>query len=221
MPLFSSRELAIGAVGHRPNLLPANTRAGVAARQAAALGVIEKIGLDTGAKRFVLISALAEGADRYAAEAALARHWALEAPLPFSVKRYEEDFDEKASVKQFRALKKKARKVHPTPENDDNERAAYGAVGRAVADASDVVLCVWNGEAAKGPGGTAHVVALALAQGKPVVWLGVQDGPARVILPTKKAAVKGKSAAALREGLAEAFEATMPPETLRGALDLK
>lgn len=221
MGLFSSRELAVGAVGHRPNLIPEKLRADVAARQATALGAIEKAGHESGAKKFVLISALAEGADRYAAEAALARHWALESPLPFSVKRYEKDFDEKASVKQFRALKKKARKVHPMPENDDNERAAYGAVGRAVADASDVVLCVWNGEAAKGPGGTAHVVALALAQGKPVVWLGVQPGPAHLISPTKKAAAKGKSAAALREALAAAFEPVLPPETLRGALDLK
>lgn len=221
MGLFSSRELSVGAVGHRPNLLPQNLRADVAARQAAALEAIEKAGTEAGAKKFVLISALAEGADRYAAEAALARHWALESPLPFSVKRYERDFDEKASVKQFRALKKKARKVHPMPENDDNERAAYAAVGRAIADSCEVLLCVWNGDAAKGPGGTAHVVALTLAQGKPVVWLGVQPGAARVILPTKKAAQKGKSAGALREALAEAFEATMPPDTLRGALDLK
>jgi hypothetical protein len=49
---------------------------------------------------------------------------------------------------------------------------AYLAAGEAVADAADCLLAVWDGQASRGLGGTADVVAYARRAGKPVtvIW---------------------------------------------------
>ena len=50
--------------------------------------------------------------------------------------------------------------------------AAFLAAGRHLVDASDELLAVWDGQPARGPGGTADVVAHAQATGIPVtiIW---------------------------------------------------
>ena len=50
--------------------------------------------------------------------------------------------------------------------------AAYLAAGQGVADASDVLIAVWDGAAAAGTGGTADVVHYAKARGRDVlvIW---------------------------------------------------
>lgn len=214
MHLFARPELKIGAVGHRLNQLPEAARPRIRDTIGRLLGVIEEVGDTAGAGRFTLFSALAEGTDRYGAEAALARGWALEAPLPFSVKRYERDFGDKASVKEFRALLKAARKVHPHPENDADDDAGYGGVGALIAQQCHLLLAVWSGAAAKGPGGTGHVIALALAAGAPVLWLGVEaNAPTRLLAPIKQIARKHDLDRALRKALAARFQmAEHPPQ---------
>lgn len=215
MHLFARPELRIGAVGHRLNQLPAAARPRISDTIGKLLGVIEEIGRDAGAGRFLMLSALAEGADRYVAQAALARGWALEAPLPFSIKRYERDFADKASVKEFRALMRAARKVEPHPENDGDDDAGYGGVGAAIAARCDLLLAVWNGAPSKGPGGTADVIARALAGGAPVLWLGVErDARTALLPPPKKTARKGDVDNALRKALAKRFEMVAPPAEL-------
>ncbi len=215
MHLFARPELRVGAVGHRFNQLPEAIRPSLQDTIGRLLGVIELVGEDSGAGRFALLSALAEGTDRYAAQAALARGWALEAPLPFSVKRYEKDFGERASKSEFRALMKKARKVSSHPENDGDDDAGYGGVGRLIASQCHVMLAVWNGAAAKGPGGTAHVMSLTLAAGAPVVWVSLTGRtPTNLLLPAKKAARRHDLDKALRRGLQERFAVAGAPAEL-------
>jgi hypothetical protein len=219
--LFSGKELVVGAVGHRPNLLPEAVREDVAARQARALAEIEKIARIIGYRRFLLLSALAEGSDRYAAKAALDLRWALECPLPFSVKHYEDDFADKDSVKEFRTLKKHARKVIPNPQHDANADAGYNAVGSTIAAGAAVLVAVWNGAPPKGRGGTAHVAALALAQGKSVLWIPVGAGAeAKLVLPDKSDR-PAKDVAKLTKALKGAFPIIPAPESLRNALAVK
>jgi len=40
-----------------------------------------------------------------------------------------------------------------------------------VVDLADLLIAVWDGKPARGPGGTADVVAYAASAGKPYVWL--------------------------------------------------
>jgi hypothetical protein len=215
MHLFGRPELRVGVVGHRLNQLPEAARPRLATTISRLLGVIEEIGEQAGARRFAMISALAEGTDRYAADAALQRHWSLDAPLPFSVRRYERDFADKASVKEFRALMKAARTVTPHPQNDRDDDAGYGGVGAHIAAHCHLLIAVWNGAAAKGPGGTADVIARALAAGAPVLWLGVErSAPTLLLTPDKKAQRKDDLAKALVKYLSVRFESAARPAQL-------
>src|SRR3954449_8629070 len=58
--------------------------------------------------RFELLSPLAEGADRLAAEVALARGITLLVPMPMVQSEYERDFPDRESLEEFRRLLKAA-----------------------------------------------------------------------------------------------------------------
>src|SRR3954451_21244569 len=58
--------------------------------------------------RFELLSPLAEGADRLAAEVALARGITLRVPMPMLQTEYERDFPDRESLEEFRRLLKAA-----------------------------------------------------------------------------------------------------------------
>lgn len=122
----------------------------------------------------VVVSPLAEGADRLIAREAVASGFPLHCPLPFPCDEYESDFTSEASRREFRDLLARAAVVRELPGVRGTARGegeAYAAVGRVVVDESDVLLALWDGAAARGDGGTAHVVEDALARAVPVVWL--------------------------------------------------
>lgn len=50
--------------------------------------------------------------------------------------------------------------------------AGYTAAGRAVLADSAVLLALWDGEPPRGEGGTAQIVAEAIAAGCGTLWLG-------------------------------------------------
>ena len=50
---------------------------------------------------------------------------------------------------------------------------AYLAAGLGVLDRSDALLALWDGEPARGRGGTAEVVAEARARALPLTWVRV------------------------------------------------
>jgi hypothetical protein len=214
------RPIRIAVAGHRPNQLPGEARAQVRAALEAAFDAIKAAGVEVAGKhaRFVVVSALAEGADRMAAEAALAREWAIECPLPFSIERYEKDFATPESVAEFQALMKRAAKVTPAPANDQNDEAGYASVGDAVSKSAEIGVIVWNGEAAKGKGGTADVASKILESGAPVLWIGVAERQrSKLVLPAEDVAKKGTRALYLRSALAARFEKTERPAEMRTA----
>lgn len=130
--------------------------------------------------RLVLLSPLAEGADRLAAHEILRLPGGiLRAVLPLAPQEYEKDFTAPTSRTEFHDLLARASDVEViAPELSRAD--AYHAVGRRVVDDCDIVLAIWDGRPIRGAGGTAQVVALARARGKPLIIIDSED-PAQVL----------------------------------------
>jgi hypothetical protein len=156
--------VAIGVTGHRLLVDAASVGAGVAR----ALGKIEEA---FPGQQLTVISPLAEGADRLVVQQVLARSRArLVVPLPLQQGDYLADFESAASKEEFLSLLDLAGEVIALPRASTREEA-YKAVGRYVLGHCDVLIAVWDGEMAQGPGGTAEVVADARQRGLPLAWV--------------------------------------------------
>lgn len=122
----------------------------------------------------VVASCLAEGADRLVARCVLDRpRSGLVAVLPLPVQDYLEDFATEASRTDFLELLRLADRVvdpHPTRLRDE----AYRRAGLFTVQQSDVFIAVWDGQPARGAGGTAELVGFALEQGRALshIWAG-------------------------------------------------
>ncbi len=114
------------------------------------------------------LSSLAEGADRVFAAAALARGLALDVVLPLPCSEYERDFPESAD--EFHALLARARQVSALPwvAGVDAEGAAQAGLGRDLqyaqaglhlAGRAQILIAAWDGQPARGLGGTAQIVS--------------------------------------------------------------
>lgn len=108
----------------------------------------------------LLLTGLAEGADRLAAHCALQAGWQLGVVLPLSQQLYEQDFSDQGSIDDFRNLISQASwcRVISSPEIGRPE--CYERLGLWLYQHSHTLLAVWDGEPGKGPGGTAEVVRL-------------------------------------------------------------
>jgi len=127
-----------------------------------------------------VVSALAEGADRIVAREGIGRGASLEVVLPLPLDDYLTDFKSDTSRSEFCALlvdHASAITELPAAERDE----AYERAGRVIVDRSDVLLALWDGEPARGRGGTAEIVAYARQQGVPVLQVTAErldPGPA-------------------------------------------
>ena len=125
------------------------------------------------------VSPLAEGSDRLFADAALSLGYELCCPMPFYQEEFEKDFTgkdsrEENSLAHFRGILEKARNgTGLTIFELDGERGhapeAYGAAGRVVLNQSDLLVAVWDGDKARGPGGTVDTLHEALRYHVPVI----------------------------------------------------
>jgi len=213
------RPVVVAVTGHRLNQLPETERPRIRSEIERCLEEIEKAGVAILADRarFTLKSAIAEGADRYAADAALARAWRLIAPLPFEPARYVEDFGGDAeSIGHFNRLLHAAQRVKPVTAEEvaaiAGDAAPYAAVGRALIENADLLLCVWNGSPPRGPGGTSEVAALMLERGGLVLWISVGAPGVKLVGPAPLPRA-GSFRRKLHEALAQTFaRAARPPE---------
>lgn len=220
--------IRVGVTGHR-RLDPAH-RPGVRAGVRLALSVVREAahrpdpgpGLDPAhPPRQVLVSPLAEGADQLAAEEALALGYELQAAFPFAAETYAEDFAPGSAARTaFHALCARATSVFELDGARDSALAttqAYAAVGRLVLAQSDVLLAIWDGEPARGDGGTAQMVREALQARIPVIVVrpgeGTADAP-RLMVCQDSSTACAADPQALREQVRSLLFATPPEDGL-------
>jgi hypothetical protein len=145
-------------------------------------------GLDSARPVIAIVSSLAEGSDRIAAKAALARGMPLDVVLPCPRETYEGTFGDNASRAEFSTLIGQARAcvIQPlaaevrVPSKNDLA-AAYESAGLTLLARSDILLAVWDGETARGRGGTGDIVNQAGRQGMPIVIIDPVDGAAGLL----------------------------------------
>jgi len=162
----------VGVTGHRSIDDPE----GVVAAVRDALARVRERFAGTEATRLEAVSPLAEGADRIVARAVLADTGAtLTVPLPIPPDDHAADFATPASKTDFDELLARATRVEVLPPAATREES-YERAGRWVVEHSDVLLALWDGEASRGGGGTADIVAHARDRGLPVYWIRTNGG---------------------------------------------
>jgi hypothetical protein len=136
--------------------------------------------LDAVTGSLVVVSSLAIGADQLVARLGAARGAAVLAVLPFAdIQRTFAPGD----LPAYRELVGQASlEILQTSGTDED---AYLAAGRRVAELSDVMIAVWDATPAKGKGGTADIVAYAVASGVPVVHINPVDRTVTRLQPLK------------------------------------
>ena len=189
--------LTLGVVGHRPNRPsddPNKSASTLDAKKAKAaiedvlvqlrgeLNDFHNAYADWFAKEppiLSMVSPLAEGADRIAAQAALEQGAQFDAVLPFAQESYEATFENDPSREQFAELLAKARAtlvlpgVRPTGVDAGNpdefvRDESYELCGLTVLAQCDILLAVWDGEPG-GLGGTGGLVDEAARQCVPII----------------------------------------------------
>ena len=127
---------------------------------------------------WVLLSALAEGADTLAADVAAANGWKVIAPLPLPRKDYERDF-KGAALDKFNKLLDEDKcpyffigyapdctpentrfKGDGTDGNNEFRNRQYAYLGEFLTRHCEVLIAFWDGNDAAGIGGTGYVVNL-------------------------------------------------------------
>jgi hypothetical protein len=111
---------------------------------------------------FRLLTPLAEGADRVAAEEALSLGIKLVVPIPMMLGEYERDFETADSLADFRRLLKTADEHFELADTGpkyttDKRTQSYAAVGDYIARHSDLLVLLWDGKENQKVGGTGWV----------------------------------------------------------------
>lgn len=173
--------LSLGVVGHRPNRLPDTAHAAINAQLDALLAGVRQAAEGTYRRHqavfaerpveLTMLSALAEGADRIAAQAALRNDMAVAAALPFPVADYEKDFTDPASRAEYADLLNRATTVSVLPGDYEAEPRDYDGVGQVILDNADLIVAIWDGGPSGGRGGTTELIERAAAMGLPVVHI--------------------------------------------------
>ncbi|MBL9205284.1 MAG: hypothetical protein JNN01_09380 [Opitutaceae bacterium] len=165
LPLFH----VVGFTGHRNLANPAL----IAASLESALRSLK----EDGTGEWIALSSIAAGGDVLFTRQALALKLAWHCVLPLPAAEFRKDFSE-ADWKTVESLLPQAEQVRVIAENGEREDA-YLDAGMETVHACDVLLAVWDGEAARGKGGTADVIAYARDLKKPLLIIDATSGALR------------------------------------------
>jgi len=158
--------LALGFTGHRKLADEARCRGWIHAYLA------ER---KTAEKRTVVgVSSVAAGSDLLFAESCIALGIPLRVLLPLTREEFRKDFDEAMWSRAEQAMRG-AISVEVVG-SDDRRDERYYECGLETVQQSQILLAVWNGQSAQGPGGTAEIVEFARQMGRPVVWMHSESG---------------------------------------------
>ena len=164
--------LVIGAIGHRDlrqqDVLPLENRV---------RDLLRDICARYPHSPKILLSALAEGADRVVARVALELNFSLVVPLPFEKSFYREDFTEPESKQEFDSLIARATSVvelsaasakrkRSTPKGETRDDL-YLQAGKFITQYSQILIALWDGVDSERRAGTAQVVKMKI-EGIPV-----------------------------------------------------
>jgi hypothetical protein len=192
LPQRATRGLNIGVTGHRLNRI---TQRQLDQLTPQVQPFLAQIAVVARTSPLMLVSGLAEGADRHVAQLALQSGYALHAVLPFARAVYERDFSNGTSRAQFAELLGQARRVTELPGRPGVSAQAYRRAGHALLDEADVLLAVWDGQPAQGAGGTAEVVGEACRRRIPVIHVSTQAQTSPVLIWRRQGrAARGRSA---------------------------
>lgn len=208
--IIKPQRVRVGVTGHRQMTDTAAARAGI--QQA-----LKRISRTFHGQPWVVLSSLAEGADRLVGRLALENpRTQLLVPLPFPPEEFLQDFQTATSRGDFHELlrrasetrlMKKSDRTGPRPFARSESDEAYVAASRHILDNCDILLALWDGAASDKPGGTAWVVQQARGQGKPLAWVRLgkaETGEAVAASEEQKELVTFESFPADKEVFAEA-----------------
>ena len=119
------------------------------------------------ARPLIGLTSLAIGADQIFAEVVLQLEGDIELIVPFP--DYERTFDE-PDLAQYHRLKALSKHTE-IRQNGGTEEQSYLEAGQRIVDLSDWLVAVWDGQPARGLGGTADIVHYAATIGKRCVQL--------------------------------------------------
>jgi len=177
--------LRIGVTGHRALAETGLVTAGIGA-------ALARVEASHPGRSLVVVSALAEGADRLVAEAVLRRpNSRLEAVLPLPKFDLLNDFETPESKEEFLRFLARTDEVVELPACASREEA-YAAANDRLLDGIDVLVAVWDGETAQGDAGTAEVVARARALRLPLAWVHAGNRKPDTMEPTSLGEEQGK-----------------------------
>lgn len=171
----------VGVTGHRPNGLQAANKnmlnKHIQEVLVAIKDIVQVIHRDTvtyydnSAPVLRLISPLAEGADRMVANEAISQGYELQCPLPFERNQYQKDFVTPDSWVEYNSLLNQATAVLELDGQVIDKDSAYLAVGQMVLNQCDILIAIWDGNEARGSGGTAQIVNEARLNLIPIIWI--------------------------------------------------
>jgi hypothetical protein len=155
-------QIIVGVTGHRELRM-----ADLEALEARTGAILSQIGDEYPHTPLMVMTPLAEGADRILAHAAISRGIPYLVPLPMPVELYEKDFQAE-SLDDFRRLLAGAHHSYVLPflngttaENvcePDRRARQYASVGAHVAAVSHLFIALWDGVASEAVGGTAQII---------------------------------------------------------------
>jgi len=120
-----------------------------------------------------LHTALATGADQIAAICGRSSGYFVRALLPFEPSEYRKDFAIGEELDGFEQALAAADEIVALPGSRSDPQNAYVLVGESLVETADVLIAIWDGEQAHGPGGTGEVVEMALQTLVPVIHIEV------------------------------------------------
>ena len=90
--------------------------------------------------------------------------------IPFEAEKYADQFGPPGAPSRihYQALLSRSRDAIQLPDSVSMEEG-YVAAAKTIVEESDVLMAVWDGQEAQGPGGTGHVIELAREKGMPIV----------------------------------------------------
>ncbi len=94
----------------------------------------------------------------------------LTAILPMPIDQYLMDFPSEEAKFEFHNLLDQAEEIIELPHPSSRDEA-YAAVGKYLIDHCDLLIAIWDGQVAKGKGGTGEIIQIARERGLPLAWI--------------------------------------------------